>query len=328
MKSKIKYLEDINILTGLAIVFVVIGHLVTGPEINTNSIHWYKFLKEYIYSFHMPLFIFVSGFLLHYTMPSILTISDYTDYATKKIVRLMPSFLFFAIVVFAIKILLERNLKVDNPVNSYSDFFKIFYMPTFSFAGYLWYIYVLLLYYLTLPILMQKVKVELLLLASIPFAFIPLTPFFAMDFFFEFLPFCLIGCLASKYYESYSKILRSNFLAFIFIFVSISIAFYFYHLPKALMGLLSIPAFHSLVLLFESERLKLLSFFGKYTFAIYLMNTIVIGFIKAISFKYLGFSYNNFGFLFSFLVLGGLFVPILIKILIFNKLPVFGKYIT
>jgi fucose 4-O-acetylase-like acetyltransferase len=178
MKSKIKYLEDINILTGLAIVFVVIGHLVTGPEINTNSIHWYKFLKEYIYSFHMPLFIFVSGFLLHYTMPSILTISDYTDYATKKIVRLMPSFLFFAIVVFAIKILLERNLKVDNPVNSYSDFFKIFYMPTFSFAGYLWYIYVLLLYYLTLPILMQKVKVELLLLASIPFAFIPLTPFF------------------------------------------------------------------------------------------------------------------------------------------------------
>jgi fucose 4-O-acetylase-like acetyltransferase len=146
-------------LTGLAIVFVVIGHLVTGKDIDSKSILWYKFLKEYIYSFHIPLFIFVSGFLLYYTMPTISSISNYQKYIFKKINRLVPSFLFFATVIFITKILLESNLKVDNPVNSYWDFFKIFYMPTFSFAGYLWYIYVLLLYYIILPILLNKINV-------------------------------------------------------------------------------------------------------------------------------------------------------------------------
>jgi fucose 4-O-acetylase-like acetyltransferase len=327
MKIKIKYLEDINSLTGLAIVFVVIGHLVTGKDIDSKSILWYKFLKEYIYSFHMPLFIFVSGFLLYYTMPTISSISNYKKYIFKKINRLVPSFLFFAFVIFITKILLESNLKVDNPVNSYWDFFKIFYMPTFSFAGYLWYIYVLLLYYIILPILLNIINIEFLFLFSIPLAAFSFTPYFALDFFFEFLPFCLLGCLASKYYQVYKSILTKSYFSFIIIFVSVSFIFYFYRLPKVFMGLISIPAFHSLILYLKSNKIALLPLFGKYTFAIYLMNTIVIGFIKAISFKYLGFSYNNFEYLFILLVIGGLFIPILIKIFIINKLPIVGKYL-
>lgn len=50
MKERIKW---IDILRAIAIIFVVVGHTLTEGEVQT-----------YFYSFHIPLFFFISGMLL------------------------------------------------------------------------------------------------------------------------------------------------------------------------------------------------------------------------------------------------------------------------
>ena len=47
----------LDIAKGLAIILVVVGHVVQGSATNFDDLLWFKV----IYSFHMPLFVFLSG---------------------------------------------------------------------------------------------------------------------------------------------------------------------------------------------------------------------------------------------------------------------------
>lgn len=49
---------SIDFLKGFTIVLVVVGHLIQGSDVNFDQDHLFR----YIYSFHMPLFMFLSGF--------------------------------------------------------------------------------------------------------------------------------------------------------------------------------------------------------------------------------------------------------------------------
>lgn len=60
MKSKN---NEINILRGIAFCLVLLGH--SFPDSAYGYINGYtKFAREYIYSFHMPLFFIISGFCM------------------------------------------------------------------------------------------------------------------------------------------------------------------------------------------------------------------------------------------------------------------------
>lgn len=58
VRSRIEY---IDLLKGFGIVLMIIGHLVWGNAFQLP--HPHKYLALYIYSFHMPLFFFISGYL-------------------------------------------------------------------------------------------------------------------------------------------------------------------------------------------------------------------------------------------------------------------------
>lgn len=58
--------ESIDALKGLLIIFVIIGHILLGT-LDENV------LRYIIYSFHMPVFMFISGYLLNYEKISSLT---------------------------------------------------------------------------------------------------------------------------------------------------------------------------------------------------------------------------------------------------------------
>ena len=61
-KKKINWLL---ILQGWAMLWVVIGHACLGEA--GHGPEWENALFHFAYSFHMPLFIMVSGYLFHYT---------------------------------------------------------------------------------------------------------------------------------------------------------------------------------------------------------------------------------------------------------------------
>lgn len=58
-KSKKQYFNEINIMRGMAVLCVVIGHSFNPTEMPTIL----GFMKSFVYCFHMPAFFFISGFL-------------------------------------------------------------------------------------------------------------------------------------------------------------------------------------------------------------------------------------------------------------------------
>lgn len=59
-KSKRTFFDEITILKGIAILLVILGHAITQTEQQGRIL---STVKQVIYSFHMPLFFFASGFL-------------------------------------------------------------------------------------------------------------------------------------------------------------------------------------------------------------------------------------------------------------------------
>ncbi len=64
MRNVIKRIPELDIFKGLAIVLVVSGHIILKNWEGALDSHP---AYTWIYSFHMPIFFFISGFLIHYT---------------------------------------------------------------------------------------------------------------------------------------------------------------------------------------------------------------------------------------------------------------------
>ena len=62
-----KKINWISILQGWSMLLVVIGHVTLTNKFNDPSTPISTMIETIIYRFHMPLFIFVSGFLYHRT---------------------------------------------------------------------------------------------------------------------------------------------------------------------------------------------------------------------------------------------------------------------
>lgn len=91
----IERIHWIDLLKGLGIFFVILGHTIKNND-----------LYVWIYSFHMPLFFFISGYL---TEPRN-SIKDYNQYIWKKCKNLLFPFFIFRILLVFIGLLLNNIL--------------------------------------------------------------------------------------------------------------------------------------------------------------------------------------------------------------------------
>lgn len=123
--------KTIDIAKALAIVLVVIGHFT--PE---NSINWYNSMVKVIYMFHMPLFMFASGFLYIVTYRH----TSYSSFLVKKFRRLMVPYFVASVIVLMIKLAMSSILPLENPV-VVGDFIAILYSPSAGY--YLWFLWAL-----------------------------------------------------------------------------------------------------------------------------------------------------------------------------------------
>ena len=151
----------LDIAKAICIILVVMGHYV--PD---NSPAWYVLVHDVIYTFHMPLFMFVSGYVYIATKKRI----TYGDFLLKKVRRLMVPYLTTSVMVIVIKLLTQGSMSVDNPVTIFS-FVEMFYMPV---AGYfLWFIWALWWMFVLVPLFRGKQKHVELFVLGIVLHFIP-----------------------------------------------------------------------------------------------------------------------------------------------------------
>ena len=122
------------VLTVFAMVLVVLGHCDITPD--------YKELWHFkwIYSFHMPLFFFISGFLFCLTNPAErLRITSYRAFLKKKTVRLLVPFLFINTVIFLVKAVLIKDPSImQHPTSLTWDSF--IYYTLFAPIGFMWFL--------------------------------------------------------------------------------------------------------------------------------------------------------------------------------------------
>lgn len=183
-----KRIEKVDVLKGFAIFCVVFGHaiqLYNGAIYRTEELFYTNILYKTIYSFHMPLFILISGYLF--------CISLENSKCVKKIINREISY-FIPILTFA----LVKTL-INTPFNMYFSliFFRNLLYYVFHTLWFLWaLIYSSISIYLFEKITKKNIKYFLLFIAII---LIFITPDVLMSNLFKFTaPFFWIGYYIKK----------------------------------------------------------------------------------------------------------------------------------
>lgn len=172
------------------IVLVVLGHSgMAEPQIEPHV----TVLKGWIYSFHMPLFFFISGFLFSYTNINTHNI-DAKKFIVKKVERLLVPYLALGIVSILI-----------NNYNNLISYERILAFIYPSRLGFLWYVATLFLIFCIVILLNNVFKVNIksgrnLLMISmlcvIIRIIIPNTEFLNISELLWYTPFFMLGIYA------------------------------------------------------------------------------------------------------------------------------------
>ena len=274
---------------------------------------------------------FISGFVMYYTYTPVSSVADYLGYVRKKFMRLMPAFFLMGILVGAGKTAARLFIFVDNTASlSLENFIFILIKPIESYASSLWYIYVLFAYFLIMPVILFLIRGNKIVLLAIAFMihYIPLPRYFALDRIGEYMFVFSLGICAVDYLDFYRSKLDRYGMVFLPLFALALITMPIdtnYPLAKFVIGMASIPALHWLVRTRWFSKLSVFDYLGDFTFEIYLMNTVVIGFMKGLILRFVSWDGIHFMFIAPILLLGGIWIPILIKTKVFKKIPVLDK---
>lgn len=157
-----KRLISIDIAKALCIILVVVGHY--NPD---NAPEWYHIINRFIYTFHMPLFLFASGYIYATTTNAGIRGGEFLH---KKFKRLMIPYFSTSIIIISIKLLTQQSMLVQNPVTAYS-YIKMLYLPEAGF--FLWFIWTLWLAFLLVAVIKTGTGRNVLFAISLVIGFLP-----------------------------------------------------------------------------------------------------------------------------------------------------------
>ena len=210
-----KRIIGIDVMQGIAMVLVVLGHhrFPFMPE-------WYMRMFYWIYTFHMPLFIFISGFLVRYSYKGVHGWSEYSSYIGKRVRKFVPPYL----IVGTICTLMAWNFKDMGAL--LTSWANLIIAPKQSEVTFLWYIYLLFIFYCIAPLLFNAkrwVRGVVFVIALLLSAHYIAVPYLCIDWFTRYFVFFLMGTWAAEHYTQLERIdLRWCLLALVaFIVMSV-----------------------------------------------------------------------------------------------------------
>ena len=322
-------LTDLDLAKGLAIFLVVLGHVVARETPPGND--WYALVKAAVYKFHMPFFMFLSGTVFQLTWRPPEDLAAYRRTLGKRAKRLIPGFLLFAVIIWAGKWAASQAVHVDNVQTGWESLLRIVTMPSASVAASLWYVYVLMQLYAAFPLLMLLCRQHLGAVVAIGFALhafgiaaAPLPEWFAIDRFCEYAFFFALGLPFAAHHERIRAWVTANALPCVAVFALSfgTIMIWPGALSKTWIGLASLPAVFAIAVWLGRGPLRTpLLVLSEFTFTIYLMNTLAIGFTKALLFEIHPWDGAAFFVYFPVLLAVGVAAPILAYQLVIRHLP-------
>lgn len=189
----------IDIIKGLAIFLMIWGHCIQYCCVNTEIDFFNNYVFKFIYSFHMPLFMLVSGYLFFYSFSK----RDLKQLLIYKTQSLLQPILFGSIFIFLITTvplnLLNGNIKILFNGGGWIE--KI---PS------LWFLWSVLSSAVVTSIVCKTTKklhiqIPLFLIMSVVVAFFP-----NRDLNLYMYPYFVLGFYFAKYKNSFSKIIHNT----------------------------------------------------------------------------------------------------------------------
>ncbi|MCP4632437.1 MAG: acyltransferase [candidate division Zixibacteria bacterium] len=309
--------QSIETLRGIAIIFMVAGHVIGGDLISETPYEENPAYSYFYYSFkylRMPLFATISGFV-YAIRPA--EKSKVASFLEGKLRRIFLPFVSASTISYLIRVFMPN---INNPVNL-SDIWKIYIFPYDHF----WFLQSIILIFITIFILdangMLKAPSRWLIClagASIVMVFVPrFTEFFSFGGYIYLLPFFILGCGFNRFQNYIFKpavILTTVIVFALGVTIQQLIWFDYFSLKFYSNNLLSLCiGISGTTLLFRFRKpFKPLAWIGFFSYAIYLFH----GFGCALRNIVLrNLEVSNLEVLFISGLILGLFVPVLFEVI-------------
>ena len=324
--------SDLDCAKGLGILLVVIGHLAARSSPEGND--WYVVLKHALYHFHMPFFMYLSGYVVFLTGAARIPPSKWPELATRRTYRLLLPFVLFGLFILLGKLIASRFIQVDNLPGSFAQGLQgLVWNTDFSPAESVWYLAVLFALSVLIPPILWVLqgRSALLLAFALILYVLPVPHVMYLDRIARFMSFFAMGGLASDAGKVWLELIDRYFpVALVALLAALSVFLTVFpawnpDVPLFICGALSMPALHGLVRHRYLANSSLLLTFGAYSFVIYLLNTPFIGLVKGAMLKLLPWDGINFLLYAPVLTAAGLFLPILLRRYLLRRVPALDR---
>ncbi len=156
MDNNKQQLTFISFAYAIGIILVVFGH--SYPLGNSYVPQFMLYIRSFIYSFHMPLFFFISGVLMKYThRGKSLCMGEYLYFIRKKAMRLLTPYFVLTLLAFVPKILVAQYV-TNKVLVTFNYFIKVFLVPRESIWGHFWFIPVLFILFCCSYLMLKSLR--------------------------------------------------------------------------------------------------------------------------------------------------------------------------
>lgn len=326
---------DLDCAKGLGIALVVLGHLVSSSSASPQGNLWYEFLRGGLYEFHMPFFMYLSGYVTFLSGAATTARDRWPLLVRKRAVRLLLPFVIFGLLLVAGKWLAAQVVHVDNmPGPVPQALLGLVWNTDNSPALSVWYVAVLFVFCVLTPALLWVTGNRLwpvLMLAALLYV-LPIPHVLYLNRVADYYVFFLLGGLAARHeaawlswMDRYALPLFGVFLALVVFQMSPAATPIPWHARVFVAGVVSMPALHGMVRRRFLSESRLLLFLGVFSFVIYLFNTPCIGLLKGLMLKFIPWDGVNFLLYAPLLMAFGTFGPILIKKYLLRPFPAIDR---
>lgn len=317
MTNEKRRIEWVDYLKAFACFLVVLGHLLQSLQKANLDAHTSitLFINFFIYLFHMPLFMCMSGFL-YCQKNEKFTFEKYKKFEHKKIINLLIPYVTFYLLFIGINMLFARSV---NRVRGIEDILNIFNKPMAPY----WFLYSLLSIFIVVPLIEKifkynKIRIFICFVFLKILSFLGKTNIYFIDTIMAYAIYFYFGAFVNK--ESRNKKNKSVTNVFLVIgYVVLSLIYYKYADWCSQIVLQSINLFFAVsgiwicIRIFREINLSyFLNSFKKYTFQIYLTHTIFAAGVRIFLLK---LNVTNY---FLHLIIGliaSLYIPVIMSLI-------------
>ena len=263
---------EIDILKGIGILLVILGHCVPDFPVDLRADALSANMQKFIYTFHMPLFFFCSGFVLGIAPPrSISTVLK------NRFIRMLVPYLTFSFASLALRVAFSSFTRSDFSISEGL-------VGIFLYGKFFWFVYVLFMV-LVLMAFFRESKIGLIALVIggiyLYSQNIELLKLSQMGY---FLLFVVIGFLLSPYRSKLMIIMHNiwipvclSILLILMFFITPPNCFIIKYLHRISMAWAGIFALYGIVLYPIRNQIinDLINHFGNYSLQYYLIHMII-----------------------------------------------------